>query len=168
MTFHFKKGKHRASPLYWLRWWPVLLWPAVIQRKVQFDFSTKYDFGDADQADVNKLFGIQSGLNKKNRIRFGWRYDPGINKFILFSYINNSNGFSFEKICECVANHSYLCVLENGLKAFYFTVYNEKLEKIGQAQADKKRKVSIAFLLGPFFGGNRPAPHDMTLKLSKK
>ena len=70
MNYRIHKGKHRAWP-------PVfgLFWKKEMSRDVYFDLSAKYDLpGDADDEDVNKLFGF--GFFPSHHIesaRFGWR-----------------------------------------------------------------------------------------------
>ena len=169
MTFRFKKGTHRARPLYWLRWFALLVKPKIISCIVQFDFSSKYDFGNDEQFDVNKLFGLTFGFSRKESARFGWRYAPEVNKFFLYAYTYVNGVRAFTKVCECVANHSYVCQLRVHDNYYTFTVFVQKTsEEIGFCSVEKRHQKKIAWLLGPFFGGTLPAPHNMTLKLSKR
>lgn len=168
MTFSFKKGKYRARPLYWLHWFPLLIRPREIRRSVIFNYSTKYDLGTDDQYDVLKLFGYRFGFRRRDSARFGWRFEPKVNKFFLYAYTYVNGVRSFEKVCECVANFSYECTIIYYPGCYYlFTVKNEKGIIAGKIIVQHYHKKKIAWLLGPYFGGTTPAPHDMTLTVKK-
>lgn len=167
MTFSFKKGKYRARPLYWLHWFPLLVKPREIRRSVIFNYSTKYDLGTDDQYDVLKLFGCRFGRRRRDSARFGWRFEPKVNKFFLYAYTYVNGVRNFEKICECVANFSYECTIKYQPGYYFFSVKNEKGSILGQTVVKNYHSKEIAWLLGPYFGGTTPAPHDMTLTLKK-
>lgn len=171
MTFNFQRGNHRARPVYWLGWFPLLFNPKEIVRKLWFGTSCKYTFGTEDQWDVNKLFGVAAtpwGVHK-NSIRIGYRFNPDINKFEILAYWYTSGVRDFQKICEVVCFRNYNCKI----------IVRDKYHLINISQTDndvvlgevmvpfKKRPGWFSVLLGPFFGGNRPAPHEMTFKLDK-
>lgn len=167
MTFTINKGKHRASPLYWLRWFPFLFAPKKIIRTVRFDFNCKYNLNDDDQFDVNKLFGVSFGWVHKESARFGWRFDPKSNLFHLYAYYYIKGIPEFKLIASCVATKKYTCILaiENSYYCFY--VLNEKDQQVAVEPIHNFHSRKFAFLLGPFFGGNNPAPHKMTLEINK-
>ena len=168
MTFTFHKGKHRAAPLYWLHWWPLLINAVAIGRRVTFSFSARYDLDNDDQADHNKLFGIAYGGVHRNSARFGWRYDPGVRKFILSAYCYLNGERQMEDICEVVANRQYDCVLIISRSAYTFQVKQvdngNVFRTIGISKGHKRKN---GWLLGPYFGGNRPAPNTMTIQMKR-
>ena len=170
MTFTFHKGKHRARPLYWLCWWPLLINPVAVARRVTFSFSARYDLDNGDQEDHNKLFGISYHLSPhRNSARFGWRYDPLVRKFILSAYCYLNGERQMEDICEVVANRQYDCVLViiNGNYIFQVKqVDNGNVFKTITISKGHNKK--NGWLLGPYFGGNQPAPHEMNIELRKK
>lgn len=167
MTFTFKPGKHRARPLYWLRWWPLLINPKKIRRKVIFWFDGSYTLPDGDQEDHNKLFGLSFGRIHRNSARFGWRYDPARQRFILSAYCYVNGERIMEDLCDCVANHGYTCSLYLDGPEYLFTVWNDRDTMVGATSIMKGHTRRWARLLGPFFGGNRPAPKKITIQLSK-
>lgn len=167
MIFHFKKAKYRARPLYWLHWFPILINPREIRRSVIFNYSTKYDLGNDDQYDVLKLFGLRFGRRRCDSARFGWRFEPKVNKFFLYAYTYVNGIRDFELICECLANHKYVCEIIIRESDYLFLVHNEKGSTIGKTLVLHDHKKKIAWLLGPYFGGTTAAPHDMTLTLKK-
>lgn len=167
MTFKICKGKHRAKPLYWLHWFPLLFNQKVIRRRVMFYFSAKYNLESEDQADHNKLFGVAFGGVHKNSARFGWRWDIDKIRFVLSAYCYvNGERIMFD-LCTAVAMHWYDCSLEITDDLYKFHVFNEKKEVIGIDFIRKGHKKKVGFLLGLFFGGNRAAPSDMTIQIKK-
>lgn len=171
MTFAFHKGKHRAKPLYWLRWWPLLIRPRKIGRQVMFFFDSKYDLPDGDQEDHNKLFGVAFGGVHKHSARFGWRYSPDKKKFILSAYVYTNGNRIMEDLCVCVANHWYQCDIHLDGPEYLFTVWNDKGSMLGSliggTHITKTGSRMFSFLLGPYFGGNRPAPQKLSINLKK-
>lgn len=171
MNFKFNKGKHRARPFYWLGWFPLLYKPRVLIRKLWLDNSCKYTFNTDDQWDVNKLFGLAFApwSIHKNSVRLGYRYNPNINKFEILAYWYDDGVRSFEKICEIVCFRNYNCKIEISLK--YYTIIvtqDDNNLELGRVWVPfRKEAGKFSFLLGPFFGGNRPAPHNMNFKLDK-
>lgn len=167
MTFSIHKNTHRARPLYWLCWFALLFKPKRIARRVYFDFSAKYDIGQADQADTNKLFGVAFGNVHRNSARFGWRYDLVRNKFILSAYCYLNGERVIEDLCEAVAAHYYDCILAFTESDYLFTVKKENGDILARTAISKGHKRKCGWLLGCYFGGNEKAPHNMTLQLKK-
>lgn len=169
MTFTFHKGKHRAWPLYWLCWWPLLIKPDCISRRVSFSFSAKYNLQGEDQDDHNKLFGITHSMNPHhNSARVGWRYDNDINRFILSAYCYINGERQMEDICEVVAGRQYDCDIILCGSEYTFQVRqvdNGKVFRTANIKKGHNRK--NGWLLGPYFGGNQTAPNKMTLEMKK-
>jgi hypothetical protein len=172
MIFQIKKGKHRARPLYWLKWWPLLFNPAIIQRRVIFDFSAKYDLKGPDQADHNKLFGVAFGNVHYNSARFGWRYDIDKNVFILSAYCYLNGTLIMSDLCEVFASKRYDCqIFLHGEKYLFRVVkldyINGGREVLAEETISKGHKREWCLFLGLYFGGNKTAPHNMTVNISK-
>lgn len=167
MTIRFPKGKHRGRPLYWLRWWPLRINPRKIVRRVTFTHDSKYVLPETDQPDRNKLFGVSFGGVHRNSARFCFWYNPGNKKFYLSAYVYINGERYFEDLCECVANHYYDCSLIISDSEYFFIVNKENGDVAARMAFSKGHKRKWAILLGPWFGGNRPAPHTITLQLKK-
>lgn len=168
MRFTHRKGKHRARPLYWLRWWPVLIRPRRIVHRVMFGFSAKYDLGEPDQHDVNKLFGVALRGIHRDSVRFGWRYLRGTARVELLAYVYRDGARITAPLCQVPMNHWYtLSIHSRELLGhdWVFRVHNENGELIHQNWMPGKRPGLFAFLLGPYFGGNRTAPHDIQIEI---
>lgn len=168
MTFIFKKGKHRARPLYWLRWWPLLVNPRKISFRVTFTYASKYELPGIDQQDHNKLFGLGYINPRRNSARFGWRYNSANQKFILSAFMHINGEMHFEDLCECVANHYYDCSLLVSDDEYFFIVIKESGEVIARMAYSKGHRRKLALLLGPYFGGNNAAPDNLIIQLKKK
>lgn len=172
MIFKFHRGSHRATPLYWLRWFPLLINPKKIIRKVYFGFDSKYDLGSQDQVDHNKLFGVGYLVPHTDSARFGWRYDPLINRFIVSMYCYVNRERKMEDLCEAVANHWYTLEIKisNSWAVpphYNFRVLNETGVVVGESWFEKGHNKKIGMLLGPYFGGNKPAPAEIRLTIKK-
>lgn len=168
MIFTFKQGKHRARPLYWLVWWPLLYNITELKRRVRFSFSAKYELGNGDQDDVNKLFGLSFGRVHRNSARFGWMYSPYNEKFILYAYCYLNGERIFSNICECVAHREYDCSLIVTYDEYIFMVMQcDNGHILATEHISKGHRKKWSWLLGPYFGGNRPAPSLMKIKISK-
>jgi len=169
MTFTFHKGKHRARPLYWLHWWPLLFNPVEVARRVCFSFSTKYDLGSDDQQDHNKLFGISFTRDPhRNSARFGWRYDPVKNKFILSAYCYLNGERHMVDLCDLVVNRQYDCTLVITNSDYQFNVRQvDNGATLNNTAISKGHNKKNGYLLGPYFGGNHVAPNNMTIEMKR-
>ena len=130
-----------------------------------FTFGSKYNLGDEDQYDVNKLFGIGSMMIHRNSDRFGWRYDTLTNKFLIYAYYYRSGVRYTELLASVVANHwvSLSISIKKGFTEYAISQGGSMLNifRVGS----KRRFFNI--LLGPYFGGNRTAPKSLELYLKK-
>jgi hypothetical protein len=114
--------------------------------KFKFNFNCKYDLGDVDQQDWNKLVGFSRGYHRKNSVRIVWRWNVEKQKMEIAHYWYKDGVRSWGDIKE----------IELG------KVYKEKLE------IEKGKYPKWGYMLWPYFGGNKKAPHDMSLKLEWK
>lgn len=167
MTFTFHKGYHRARPLYWLHWWPLLISPDSISRRVMFLLSAKYDLHGEDQEDQNKLFGLSYGKIHRNSARFGWRYDLNKKKFILSAYCYLNGTRIMQDLCEAVASHWYDCHIITSGHSYIFRVMNENGDILCTEHISKGHYKKTGWILGPFFGGNQAAPNNMIIQIKK-
>jgi hypothetical protein len=172
MTFNWRKGKHwpRQFPWYWLRWFPLLISPIRIRRRVKFTFDSKYHLEYFDQADVNKLFGFGFLHPRKRSARFGWRWEPehigGVFTLLSYCHLNNKEPI-FQPVATCVANHWYYCEILIRAGCYNFRVWNENGQEVGYAQYEMGHSRWLGWLLGPYFGGNRTPDRDISLVLEK-
>lgn len=165
MIFRFKKYKHRARPFYWLRWFAIRFNPKQISRRVVFTHQSKYWLPGIDQQDHNKLFGVGFMHPKKYSARFGWRYDTDSKQFILSAFIHSDGTMDFFDLCSVNVNTPVTCRITILSNNYVFDVINQDGKAITSQIKSKTHSRKWALLLGPYFGGNRPAPDNLQIEL---
>lgn len=158
-NYLIKKGKHRACPitlgLYYNK--------KSISRKVIFDKSCAYLLEGEDQEDINKLFGIgYFPSHHQESARFGWRYNPTTDKIELLAYCYRNKERIIQSLAELSFGQEYNLKLEVNEGTYSFFI-EEGLTGLVPKNHNKK----LAFPLGPYFGGNQTAPHNITIKINK-
>lgn len=139
-------------------------------RSYEFTDSCRYDTG-VDQSDKNKLFGWSFGLHHTNSVRIGWCYCPDTDTIdlCLYLYINKQR-------FTC-----HICMVPIGkdIQISLFTYKNIKGDNTVYASVrydnmaySRHRFISNelprwGYTLTSYFGGNRTAPHDITLDCIK-
>lgn len=162
MLYTIKKNKHRA--------WPIRLGLYFAKKKLRyrvcFDQSCKYDLGGEDQLDINKLFGIGYFPNHhKNSARFGWRYNVDTNKIELFAYCYVDGVRVTDHITSIPLNVVVTLQLNITKDFYHFIVVKDSFDTRTPIQHSNKR--NIGYPLGIYFGGNKPTPHKIKIKLKK-
>jgi hypothetical protein len=150
-----KKGTH--APLRA----PALLWkPKRLAYAVMFTSSCRYDIG-AEQADINKLFGIgYLPHHHDESVRFGWRYLPKSDLIEILSYWYKRGERHFDHICNVDIGVGYTFQIIMGHSNHTLKVTGTSGERIVPLEPRK-----AGYLLRPYFGGNCTAPHDMTIEM---
>lgn len=139
---------------------PRLLFGKTITRTVTFFPSCKYDLGNTDQLDWNKLFGIGFFPGKHTlSYRFGWRWNDNTNRIEIAAYwyengVRKSQGFASIKVMERVEYR----IRRSG------PFINFELST-GPGFSTPGKWQPFGWKLGLFFGGNRPAPHDIKIEI---
>lgn len=153
-----QRGKHRFTPPVW-----GLHIGKSMTRTIVFDKSCRYDIG-AEQDDWNKLFG-KCGLSgpHRNSFRFAWRYNKKLDLIDIAAYWYINGKRSFYKLGELDFNRSYeFRIVEQfmGSRNGVYWYIN------GQDHFVLPAKLPyIGWKLGPYFGGNRPAPKQMKIEI---
>jgi hypothetical protein len=165
MTSRIPAGKHRARPFRFGLWWNRSHFSWV----VKFDESCRYDLGNEDQFDVNKLVGIGYLWNHhKNSARFGWRYWTERKEIELTAYCYVNGRRVIQHICFCEIGKEYALQLKVLSSSYYFAVSEKKhVDFVGTAWIDITHSKKLQYRLGCFFGGNQVAPHEMKIELKK-
>lgn len=156
-TFTIKKGHHRST--YALNYSK----DTVFSWNIMFDSSAIYKCVDSvNQYDVNKLIGWSDcGDNHMdNSIRFGWRW---LNDSLEIHWFKHEHGeFSFDLIKR-------ISICEEHYYELTISTWDYKLSVDGtyvhvpKNCPDEYRR----YQLYPYFGGDEPAPHDITIKIKK-
>ena len=148
-----KKGTH--APMRF----PVVVTSSEIARVVQFTPSCRYDIG-SDQSDINKLFGVgYLPHHHTYSARFGWRYDTASDMIEILAYWYDKGERLWESMKFVAIGSKNIMVLRRHENMHEFYIGKERL------QIDLN-SCEWGFLLQPYFGGNRVAPHDITINIS--
>jgi len=161
MKFIIKKGTHYSNEtVFKLK--NFFNTNNTLQYQVVFDDSCVYELPKEDQGDINKLFGFSIGFNHhKNSARFGWSYQDG--KINLHAYIYDNGVRKSKLIDKLNFNSSYLLTLTDLGEEWKFSVENGS--NITELKMSKLHDFEWGYKLWPYFGGNNPAPHDITIDL---
>lgn len=136
---------------------------------VCFEDSCIYDI-DKDQSDINKLFGISYGFHHKQSDRIGWRYLGKIDgrhmvELLLYSYYVGGGVRKIPITQVRVGDTVNVTLKLNEMWDYRY---------IDAMVGDKKITTSMlhvpkkwGYTLGLYFGGNRRAPHTMSVRISK-
>lgn len=177
MKLNFYKGLHYGLPLGNIR--PKLnKWQHVLDVAIKFDDSIRYDLGK-DQNDVNKLLGVSYGLNhhyQSDRVGFRYSKDQDKVELVLYSYILGkrvpTRSIGFYEINKEYYITLYVSVSDNKRKVLVTVNDNEvtwipeeNLTEFATEFCHEPKKLSWITL--PYFGGNRRAPHKITIDILK-
>lgn len=112
-----------------------------------------------NQGDINKLYGFSdcSSFHHSNSARFGWRFHK--NGLELFAYTYAQGKRSFASLGSIEVNKKYTCtiVAKKGSYVFYLNDSEPTLMERGCSNG------GFQFKLFPYFGGNEPAPHNISI-----
>lgn len=169
MTFKIPKDQNHA--------WPPMFGLVIhrwMERDIVFDETAEYSFGTEDDLDVNKLFGFGyfNGWHHKDSARFGWNYNYGAGKIRIYAYCYVNGEKVIKEICEILPHKKIRCYIGEDVynNQYVFTVHDgyNNWHEIGVAHVPFTHKKRWKYKLGCFFGGNNSAPHEITIKISKK
>ncbi len=162
MKYVIRQGSHRALPLSF----GIYFGKKSMARKVIFHDDCRYELGNENQLDWNKLFGLgYLWSHHTDSARFSWRYKKEKDCIELgaYAYVNG------ERIME------YIGDVEIGIEAnlslsIFGDGYNFYFEQQGYSDLvtiPKTTNKKISYKLGLYFGGNEVAPHDMRVTIDK-
>lgn len=132
-----------------------------LKYEVLFESSCAYDLGNANQFDVNKLFGFNAcnSLHHENSARFGWVYLDGIIE--IYAYVYENGVRDMEQIATVNIGEWNSFELINTGASYAFKVNN--ILYIWDKENTCVTKYN--YMLYPYFGGDEVAPHDITIQL---
>jgi hypothetical protein len=175
MILTINKGNHydNTTEGLWLFKAPSLV------RYVRFHRSCIYELAPEDQRDVNKLYGLSYGVSEANSPRFGWWWDPSVEKFHLPAYVHDQGKLNRDSqgefpIVTSVGFYpgnewSQVARLEIVTSTVDYLFKSEVNGEYNRETVDhSKLNTYIGINRGVYFGGNNPAPHDMKLEISNK
>lgn len=168
--YKLKKGNFRSSGLH------IGLHIGTTEETYKVKFSKECLYTPIDwENDWNKLCGWSYGMHHKNSIRVCWR--PQMVDGLDF---NNQLTGNIE-LCIYVYENSVRLISEKTLvvgaeKEYEFTLKHNIFDnsivlnfpQLGNGTSMRyTTKPSWGYRLFPYFGGNNPAPHDMSIELER-
>ena len=165
MTFRIPAGKHYARPFHFGIW----LNKTCFTWLVKFDESCRYDLSNEDQFDTNKLVGIgYLPHHHKESARFGWRYWTERKEIELSAYCYVNGRRVIQHVCFCEIGKEYRIKIQVLANSYYFDAYEQgSLKAMGVVFFEHYHNNKLKYRLGPYFGGNQAAPHEMKIQLEK-
>lgn len=165
MIFRIAAGTHRSRPFRLNFWWRKTSFTWV----VKFDETCRYDLGNEDQYDTNKLVGIgYLWHHHKNSARFGWRYWTVRKEIEISAYCYVNGRREIKHICFCEIGKEYRIKLQVLANSYYFDAYEQgEVKALGVVFVDHYHSKKFKYGLWPYFGGNQVAPHTMKIQLKK-
>jgi hypothetical protein len=154
MKYRIEKYDHHATPFRLGFWWGRDLFRWM----VKFDESCRYSIPGNDQLDINKLVGIgYFPGHHKNSIRFGWRYNATTDVIEIWAYAYKNRERIARYLTEVKFNNWAICSIEITPTSYRLTFEKETIS------IRHNHPRGLQYFLRPYFGGNRPAPHDMII-----
>lgn len=165
--YKIKKGRHSTSGLHF-----GITFNKTVKYRCSFDRSCIYKFDDVDKFDINKLCGFSTTMfHHKQSGRIGWRcLDNESIEILTYTYNDGVREGNETDVLGVVKPNQEFEVSITDNEEFYMYTFkdlsgNSKSTKF----FDRKQKDWFLFhyLLFPFFGGNKTAPHDMIINLKR-
>ena len=128
--------------------------------KVKFDSSAIYTTSKREnQSDINKLFGFSDNneMHHEYSARFGWRWSDGALR--LFAYVYNNGAMSFKELGSVAIASVNTCSIEVAGDNYIFKLNDHGTTMPRQSTTAE----AIGYRLYPYFGGDEPAPHDISI-----
>ncbi len=143
----------------------------TVSKVVTFHSNCAYDLGNANQADINKLYGFSVGLfsgNDFNSARFGWRWSMPKGKIELLAYVyvggQRINEWDVDTFMGDVGlNSQVFTEISVEPTTYMFRSVNNGVEIIKYIPRGGS---GAGYNQYPYFGGNEVAPHTMTIELT--
>ena len=103
-----------------------------------------------------------------NSARFGWRYWTDRKEIELTAYCYVSGRRAIKHVCFCEIGKEYRIRLQVLAHSYYFDVYEPTaIKATGIVTVEHFHKKKFKYRLGPFFGGNQVAQHEMKIEIKK-
>lgn len=129
--------------------------------EAMFDSSAIYSTVDRDnQADINKLYGMAdcNSPHHVNSARFGWRWFDERLEIWAYAYVRSERKYKFIDTVEINKKYKYEIAFTDS--AYVFSVNNTSI-----TLARSCSNMAGGYKLYPYFGGDEPAPHDITIHI---
>jgi len=175
-AYRVKKGQHAFSP------WPFCLKrnPNVMAWRVKFGEGTDYILPYPDNRDWNKGGGVSYRLltNHEDLIMWGWRWNAnkGAHDVCMYAHLDGVRKVGTSHTAPPDADREVALVVPRGSECLITLKVEDGKYTMGFSLAGASanycaltytHREGWARCIGPWFGGNRPAPNDMTLHIER-
>jgi len=154
-----KKGRHSYFHI------PMLNFGSSVSKTFTFNSPIEHDLGYPDQLDWNKLFGVAFIPTKHtNSYRIAWRYVPTTKQIELGAYYYQKGVLYKDLSLGFIStNTPYKGVISYSNGTVTFSIYRDNVPFSSLSVQGKWQ--FIGWKLYPYFGGNKPAPIDISIKI---
>lgn len=179
--YTIRAGHHMAEGLNF----GIHLSGATMRKTVTFHSNCAYDMGSVGpQSSINKLYGFSVGLlnsNHYNSARIGWRWNRSKERIELLAYVYNNgkrvNEWDYNiALCEIKLGEPVETFIEVTESFYHFYALRREIwireDEKRATVTDESFNVFVpragngpGYCQYPYFGGDVPAPHDMTIEL---
>ncbi len=159
-----EKGRHFTAEVPYR----LLFGKKVLRYQMRFDTTFRCNVPQRDRYAINKVFGIGFLHHKLNSARLGWVFNPDTERLELWAYCYVNTRRRFKKLTEVEWNKLYDCALAMDYEAKTVTYQlREPNGHLIQHTVDYHWLPPIQYRLRPFFGGTKPASHDIVFRLKE-
>ncbi|MGB0925526.1 MAG: hypothetical protein ACPGTS_02355 [Minisyncoccia bacterium] len=161
--FTHKKGKHRSKPRQFKIWWK----PKTLKVEFTFHESCRYDHGNDDQFDWNKLTGITFSIDPlQETVMLAWRYnvEKGMIELAAYYHVKGDRRFS-DVLATVRIGETASATISVDYKRKQYTVETTVDFESNLSYRSFSHNRKLARRIQPWFGGNKPAPQTMTFDL---
>ncbi len=159
-TYTIKQGAHYANGLNF----------KLHSNLHQLNFKAKlasnciYQFGDSDDFDINKVYGVTWGLtNNDNSFRIGWNCEGNNGTIQYFAYMHvdgvMDDEYLFSELPDTTINFHVEFDRDNDT----ILIYRLDLMQVYAVNYPFENVSSMGYYNFPYFGGNKVAPHTMNI-----
>ena len=159
-TYTIKAGEHYSDQNVYAE-----IETHVLKFSVRFDSSAIYSsLLPENQYDINKLYGFSDNASHHHEYsaRMGWGWSE--NELRLYAYVYNAGTVLSKEITTVVPGSEVSCSIEADSSHYIFRV-NHITEALPRSATTVKGK---GYRLYPYFGGDEPAPHNITIKIREE
>src|SRR5260221_7981878 len=157
-TFVVKKGDHYANPKL-----VESLQSQTLIFEAKFNASAIYNLGDnSKQSNINKLFGFSdcNSVHHDNSARFGWAWYHDQLEIYAYCYVNKERKTHRIGTVDLNKYKRYEIKIAEG--NYIFRLNDETPVTIKRGNVCQ---TGLFYMLWPYFGGDEPAPHDVSVDI---
>lgn len=161
-TIKIRQGRHFTDEFSYR----VMFHKKELRYQLRFDTTFRCNVPQRDRYAINKVFGIGFLHHKLNSARLGWVFNPDTERLELWAYCYVNTRRRFKKLTEVTWDGLYDCSLAVDYEQK--TVTYRLIEPTGNRIEYEVRYdwlPAIQYRLRPFFGGTKPASHDINFRL---